>query len=107
MRPSPAPVAIGACAYARGMNFLWQVQSARPALVGGVRTSLEGASAGGASFAFGGARGRTDVPRIVDWYMAGKIQIDPLITSRLKLDDINQGFEMMHKGEGIRSVVVY
>ena len=57
--------------------------------------------------AFGGARGRTDVPKIVDWYMAGKIQIDPLITSRLKLEDINKGFEMMHKGEGIRSVVMY
>ena len=57
--------------------------------------------------AFGGARGRTDVPRIVDWYMAGKIAIDPLITSQLKLEDINQGFDMMHKGEGIRSVVVY
>jgi S-(hydroxymethyl)glutathione dehydrogenase / alcohol dehydrogenase len=57
--------------------------------------------------AFGGARGRTDVPKIVDWYMAGKITIDPLITSKLKLEDINQGFDMMHKGEGIRSVVVY
>jgi S-(hydroxymethyl)glutathione dehydrogenase / alcohol dehydrogenase len=57
--------------------------------------------------AFGGARGRTDVPKIVDWYMAGKIAIDPLITSKLKLEDINQGFDMMRKGEGIRSVVVY
>jgi S-(hydroxymethyl)glutathione dehydrogenase/alcohol dehydrogenase len=57
--------------------------------------------------AFGGARGRTDVPKIVDWYMAGKIAIDPLITTKLKLEDINQGFDMMHKGEGIRSVVVY
>ena len=57
--------------------------------------------------AFGGARGRTDVPKIVDWYMAGKIAIDPLITSRLKLEDINQGFELMHEGDGIRSVVVY
>jgi S-(hydroxymethyl)glutathione dehydrogenase / alcohol dehydrogenase len=57
--------------------------------------------------AFGGARGRTDVPKIVDWYMAGKIAIDPLITSQLKLEDINHGFDMMHKGEGIRSVVVY
>jgi S-(hydroxymethyl)glutathione dehydrogenase / alcohol dehydrogenase len=57
--------------------------------------------------AFGGARGRTDVPKIVDWYMAGKIEIDPLITGLLKLEDINQGFDMMHAGEGIRSVVVY
>lgn len=57
--------------------------------------------------AFGGARGRTDVPRIVDWYMAGKIQIDPMITHRLKLDEINKGFELMHAGESIRSVVVY
>jgi S-(hydroxymethyl)glutathione dehydrogenase / alcohol dehydrogenase len=57
--------------------------------------------------AFGGARGRSDVPKIVDWYMDGKIQIDPLITHRLKLEDINHGFELMERGESIRSVVVY
>ncbi len=57
--------------------------------------------------AFGGARGRTDVPRIVDWYMDGKISIDPLITHTLKLEEINQGFELMARGESIRSVVVY
>ena len=57
--------------------------------------------------AFGGARGRTDVPRIVDWYMEGKISIDELITHKLALDDINQGFDLMHAGESIRSVVVY
>ncbi len=57
--------------------------------------------------AFGGARGRSDVPKIVDWYMDGKIQIDPLITHKLKLDDINRGFELMERGESIRSVVVY
>jgi S-(hydroxymethyl)glutathione dehydrogenase / alcohol dehydrogenase len=57
--------------------------------------------------AFGGARGRTDVPKIVEWYMAGKIEIDPMITHTLKLADINKGFELMHKGESIRSVVVY
>ena len=57
--------------------------------------------------AFGGARGRTDVPRIVDWYMDGKIQIDPMITHTLALNDINQGFDLMHAGESIRSVVVY
>lgn len=57
--------------------------------------------------AFGGARGRTDVPKIVDWYMAGKIEIDPMITHRLKLDEINKGFDLMHAGESIRSVVVY
>jgi S-(hydroxymethyl)glutathione dehydrogenase/alcohol dehydrogenase len=57
--------------------------------------------------AFGGARGRTDVPRIVDWYMDGKINIDDLITHKLALTDINEGFELMHKGESIRSVVVY
>jgi S-(hydroxymethyl)glutathione dehydrogenase / alcohol dehydrogenase len=57
--------------------------------------------------AFGGARGRTDVPRIVDWYMEGKIAIDPLITHTLRLEDINQGFELMERGESIRSVVVY
>jgi S-(hydroxymethyl)glutathione dehydrogenase/alcohol dehydrogenase len=57
--------------------------------------------------AFGGARGRTDVPRIVDWYMEGKINIDDLITHTLKLDDINKGFDLMHQGKSIRSVVVY
>jgi S-(hydroxymethyl)glutathione dehydrogenase / alcohol dehydrogenase len=57
--------------------------------------------------AFGGARGRTDVPKIVDWYMDGKIKIDPLITHTLKLDDINRGFDLMHEGKSIRSVVVY
>ncbi|PBB39978.1 S-(hydroxymethyl)glutathione dehydrogenase/class III alcohol dehydrogenase [Mesorhizobium sp. WSM3866] len=57
--------------------------------------------------AFGGARGRTDVPRIVDWYMEGKIQIDPMITHTLKLEDINKGFDLMHEGKSIRSVVVY
>ena len=57
--------------------------------------------------AFGGARGRTDVPKIVDWYMEGKIQIDPMITHTLKLDEINKGFDLMHAGESIRSVVLY
>ncbi len=57
--------------------------------------------------AFGGARGRTDVPKIVDWYMDGKIEIDPMITHTLSLDEINNGFDLMHAGESIRSVVVY
>ena len=57
--------------------------------------------------AFGGARGRTDVPRIVDWYMDGKIEIDPMITHILTLDEINKGFDLMHSGESIRAVVVY
>ena len=57
--------------------------------------------------AFGGARGRTDVPQIVDWYMDGKIQLDPMITHTLDLEDINKGFELMHSGESIRSVVVF
>ena len=57
--------------------------------------------------AFGGARGRTDVPKIVDWYMDGKIEIDPMITHTLALSDINQGFDLMHAGESIRSVVKY
>ena len=55
--------------------------------------------------AFGGARGRTDVPKIVDWYMEGKINIDDLITHQMPLDDINTAFELMHSGESIRSVV--
>ena len=58
--------------------------------------------------AFGGARGRTDVPKIVDWYMDGKIEIDPMITHTMPLADINnKAFDLMHEGESIRSVVVY
>jgi S-(hydroxymethyl)glutathione dehydrogenase / alcohol dehydrogenase len=57
--------------------------------------------------AFGGARGRTDVPRIVDWYMDKKIEIDPLITHQMPLTDINRAFDLMHAGESIRSVVTY
>jgi len=57
--------------------------------------------------AFGGARGRTDVPRIVDWYMDGKIEIDPMITHTMPLDDINKGFDLMHHGESIRGVVTF
>ena len=55
----------------------------------------------------GGARGRTDVPRIVDWYMEGKINIDDLITHTMPLDEINTAFDLMHEGKSIRSVVVY
>src|ERR687890_977772 len=57
--------------------------------------------------AFGGARGRTDVPKIVDWYMDGKINIDDLITHTMPLDRINEGFDMMRRGESIRTVVMY
>ncbi len=57
--------------------------------------------------AFGGAKGRSDVPRIVDWYMDGKINIDDLITHQFQLENINDAFDVMHAGEGIRSVVVY
>ncbi len=57
--------------------------------------------------AFGGARGRTDVPKIVDWYMAGKIEIDPMITHVLPLDEINDAFALMREGKSIRSVIVY
>jgi len=57
--------------------------------------------------AFGGAKGRRDVPKIVDWYMEGKIRIDELITHRLPLDRINDAFSLMHEGKSIRSVVVY
>jgi S-(hydroxymethyl)glutathione dehydrogenase/alcohol dehydrogenase len=57
--------------------------------------------------AFGGAKGRTQVPKIVDWYMDGKINIDDLITHTLKLEDINKGFDLMHEGASIRSVVVF
>jgi S-(hydroxymethyl)glutathione dehydrogenase/alcohol dehydrogenase len=57
--------------------------------------------------AFGGARGRSDVPKIVDWYMEKRINIDDLITHKLKLQEINKAFDLMHAGESIRSVVVY
>jgi S-(hydroxymethyl)glutathione dehydrogenase/alcohol dehydrogenase len=57
--------------------------------------------------AFGGAKGRTDVPKFVDWYMDGKIEIDPMITHKLKLEDINEGFELMHAGKSIRAVVEF
>ena len=57
--------------------------------------------------AFGGARGRTDVPRIVDWYMDGRINIDDLITHTLPFEQINEGFELLRAGESIRTVVTY
>ena len=57
--------------------------------------------------AFGGARGRTDVPKIVDWYMEGKINIDDMITHVMPLKKINDAFELMHKGESIRSVITF
>ena len=57
--------------------------------------------------AFGGARGRTDVPKIVDWYMDNKIQIDPLITHKMPLEEINTAFDLMHEGKSIRSVITY
>ncbi|MFO1131941.1 MAG: S-(hydroxymethyl)glutathione dehydrogenase/class III alcohol dehydrogenase [Hyphomicrobiales bacterium] len=57
--------------------------------------------------AFGGARGRTDVPKIVDWYMSGKIEIDPMITHTMPLEDINQAFDLMHEGKSIRSVILF
>ena len=65
------------------------------------------AAAVGAGAAFGGAKGRRDVPRIVDWYMNGKINIDELITHKLALEDINKSFELMLAGESIHSVVVF
>ena len=64
-------------------------------------------AAPGKARALGGARGRTDVPKIVDWYMEGKIAIDPLITHTLPLDRINDAFDLMHSGESIRSVVTF
>ena len=57
--------------------------------------------------AFGGAKSRTQVPKIVDWYMEGKINIDDLITHKLSLESINEGFDLMHSGKSIRSVVVF
>ena len=57
--------------------------------------------------AFGGARGRTDVPRIVDWYMEGRLNIDDLITHKMPLEQINEAFDLMHEGKSIRSVIEY
>ncbi|MEC4891920.1 MAG: S-(hydroxymethyl)glutathione dehydrogenase/class III alcohol dehydrogenase [Oscillatoria sp. PMC 1051.18] len=57
--------------------------------------------------AFGGARGRTDVPKIVDWYMEGKLNVDDLITHVMPLEKINDAFDLMHKGESIRSVITF
>ena len=57
--------------------------------------------------AFGAAHGRTDVPKIVDWYMDGKIDIDSLITHTMPLDRINEAFDLMHEGESIRTVITY
>ena len=57
--------------------------------------------------AFGGARGRTDVPKIVDWYMEGKINIDEMITHTMPLSQINDAFDLMHEGKSIRSVVTF
>ena len=57
--------------------------------------------------AFGGAKGRTDVPKIVDWYMDGKINIDDLVTHILPIADINKAFDLMHHGESIRTVVTF
>jgi len=57
--------------------------------------------------AFGGARGRTDVPKIVDWYMEGKINIDDLITHKMPLEDINKAFDLMHEGKSIRSIIEF
>jgi S-(hydroxymethyl)glutathione dehydrogenase/alcohol dehydrogenase len=57
--------------------------------------------------AFGGARGRTDTPKVVDWYMNGQIEIDPMITHRFPLEQINEAFDLMHRGESIRSVIVF
>ncbi len=57
--------------------------------------------------AFGGAKGRTDVPKFVDWYMSGKVEIDPMITHKLTLDEINHGFDLMHEGKSIRAVVEF
>ena len=57
--------------------------------------------------AFGGARGRTDVPKIVDWYMEGKIHIDEMITHTMPLTEINTAFDLMHEGKSIRSVVTF
>lgn len=57
--------------------------------------------------AFGGARGRTDVPKIVDWYMSGKIDIDAMVTHTMPLEKINDAFDLMHKGESLRSVITF
>lgn len=57
--------------------------------------------------AFGGIKGRTELPGMVDAYLSGEIKIDPLVTHTFKLDDINKAFKLMHKGESIRSVILF
>jgi S-(hydroxymethyl)glutathione dehydrogenase / alcohol dehydrogenase len=97
--------ALEAChrGWARVSSSGWRAP-ARRSLRG--RFSLSPAGCG-AGTAFGGARGRTDVPKIVDWYVQGKIEIDPMITHMMPLADINKAFDLMHAGKSIRSVVVY
>jgi S-(hydroxymethyl)glutathione dehydrogenase/alcohol dehydrogenase len=94
--------ALEACHRGWGESIIIGVAEGRqgdrhPPVPAGHRPRLEG-------HAFGGARGRTDVPKIVDWYMDGKIEIDPMITHTMPLEDINKAFDLMHAGESIRSV---
>ena len=87
-----------------GADFTFECVGNTPLM----RQALESAHRGwGESIIIGGARGRTDVPKIVDWYMEGKIDIDDLITHVMLLDEINTAFDLMHEGKSIRSVVVY
>ena len=71
------------------------------------RSRYDGSVVARRAFREGGAKGRTEVPKIVDWYMDGKINIDDLITHTLPLEDVNKAFDLMHAGESIRSVVQF
>jgi hypothetical protein len=114
--PAPTPVVANRSRYSLGdiPSFFWTTRrmcasspkQARAATVFDGSAKLVTGRVWKGS-AFGGARGHTDVPKIVDWYMENKINIDDLITHHLPLDRINDGFDLMKKGESIRSVVVF
>ena len=109
LRPATPTVmrqALEACHRGWGTSIVIGVAEAGKEISRPVRSSSSPAATGAAPRS-AARKGRTDVPRIVDWYMNGKIEIDPMITHVLSLDEINKGFDLMHAGESIRSVVVY
>ena len=90
-----------------GLGASWSGSSGGYSVAGNLLSVGSGGDVYWRGTAFGGARGRTDVPKIVDWYMNGKIEIDPMITHILPLEKINSAFDLMHEGKSIRSVVMF
>ena len=104
--PTPEAAAAAPVSHVHHGPEAWHRRDRKTATTGvGVEQVDLGLSPAGA--AFGGAKGRTDVPRIVDWYMDGKVNIDDLITHTMPLDEINSAFDLMHEGKSIRSVVTF